>query len=176
MNRAVSLEPMRAEYRVTLGTTLGQIGSVEEAIAALQKALSLDSNSKSAYYALGGVENSRGNYQAALEAFEEALTLDPSDLDIRNSRAKELIFLERFDEAIRELTRIVVEDATLVAPRMNLAVALYNRGDAQEAVAACADVLRRWPGYRSARDLMAVIYDSIGESDRAQKVRSGDLP
>ncbi len=176
VNRAVSLEPMRAEYRVTLGTTLGQIGSVEEAIAALQKALSLDSNSKSAYYALGGVENSRGNYQAALEAFEEALTLDPSDLDIRNSRAKELIFLERFDEAIRELTRIVVEDATLVAPRMNLAVALYNRGDAQEAVAACADVLRRWPNYRNARDLMAVIYDSIGESDRAQKVRSGDLP
>jgi tetratricopeptide (TPR) repeat protein/O-antigen ligase len=176
MSTAVVLEPLRSEYRVALGTTLNAAGRSSEAIESIEQALRIDPNSKTAYYALGGVESNRGNYEAAYAAFEEALSLDPSDLEIRNSRAKEMIFLKRFDEAIAELRRIIDQDPNRIPPRLNLAVALYNDGLPKEAVEVCGQILSRWPGYRSARDLMVVILNDLGETEVARRVRAGELP
>jgi Flp pilus assembly protein TadD/O-antigen ligase len=176
INRAIVLEPLRSEYRVTLGTALGQLGRFDEASESLGQALKLDPNSKSAYYAMGGVERGRGNNTAALKAFDDALMLDPKDRETRNSRARQLIQLGRFDEAVFELREIIGEDPTFVSPRMNLAVALFSKEDDQAALQVCRELLERWPEYQAARQLMAVIYQQSGDVENAQRVKAGELP
>lgn len=176
LNRAVSLEPLRAEYRVTLGTALGQVGRYDEAVESLAQALKLDPNLKSAHYALGGVESRRNNHAAAYAAFEDALALDPKDADVRNSLAREMILLERFDDAIRELRALIAERPDVDSPRMNLAVALLNAGQPQAAVDACVEILRKWPRHEGARELMAVIFEQNGETEMARRVRAGEIP
>jgi tetratricopeptide (TPR) repeat protein/O-antigen ligase len=176
LERSIALEPMRSEYRVTLGTTLGQLRRFDEALAEIRQALALDPNLKSAHYALGGVERSRGNNELALEAFDEALAFDPSDLEIQNSRARELILLGRFKEAEAAFRKVIGLDREMVSARINLAVALLNRAELTEALEVCREILRRWPDYRVARELMAEIYTQQGETELARKGKSGEIP
>jgi len=176
LERAVDLEPLRPEYRVTLGTTLGQIGRYDDALAEISLALERDPNLKSAHYALGGVERERGNYDLALRAFDGALAFDPGDLDIQNSRARQLILLERFGEAEESLRKIISLAPEMVAARVNLAVTVLNRGRLAEAIEICVEIVKKWPGNRVARELIAEVYKEQGEPELARKAKSGEIP
>jgi tetratricopeptide (TPR) repeat protein len=159
-----------------LGTTLGQIGRYDDALAEISLALERDPNLKSAHYALGGVERERGNYDLALRAFDGALAFDPGDLDIQNSRARQLILLERFGEAEESLRKIISLAPEMVAARVNLAVTVLNRGRLAEAIEICVEIVKKWPGNRVARELIAEVYKEQGEPELARKAKSGEIP
>jgi len=176
VERAVELEPFRPEYRTTFAIVLGQVGRTDEAVSQVREALSLDPNSKEAYYALGGIEQARNRNQAALDAFDRALELGPTNLETRNSRARQLVMLERFDEAVGEFEAIVAADPEMVSARLNLAVAEFSRGDAVRALEAAYALLRESPSHAPARAFAAYVHESTGRTDLAAKVKAGELP
>jgi tetratricopeptide (TPR) repeat protein len=176
LERAVQLEPLRSEYRVTLGTTLGQVSRYDEALGHVRKALKQEPNSKSAHYALGGIYSGSGQQEEALTAFNDALAFDPSDAEIKNSKGRVLILLERSSEAEVLLRGVINESPELVAARVNLGVALLNQSKVDDAIAVCGDILARLPDHQTARELMAYIYTQQGDGERARQVRAGELP
>lgn len=176
LKRAIELEPRRPEYHATLATALGQMGRYDEGAASVSQALSLNPNLKAAYYALGGIERGRNNHEAALKAFDEVLALDPADHQARNSRAHELILMERYDEAIGELESLIEAAPRYVDPRMNLAVAYFSRGDDSLAIETCREILTGWPSYQPARQLLAAVYQQRGDEASARSVLTGELP
>ncbi|MBS11497.1 MAG: hypothetical protein CME19_07835 [Gemmatimonadetes bacterium] len=173
--RGIEMEPFRASYHIALGTALGHAGRHAEGVASLEHAIKLAPNNKDAYYALGGLEQQRENHAAALEAFEEALRLATRDPEIRNSRAKQLVLLQRYDEAIEEFRSIIREHRGMESARLNLAVALLQAGNTQGAIGVCAEMLRLWPGHQSARRFLQLIYKHMGETDNVRRVANGEL-
>ena len=78
---AVKANPADFELYVQLGMAHFHAGQFDEALAAFQQAIDLNSNAASAYNGIGRVHYHTGPAQAAIEAYEHAIALDPHYID-----------------------------------------------------------------------------------------------
>ncbi len=103
------------------------------ALAAVDRALALDSNLAGAYAARGTVRNSAWEWELAVQDFERAIELDPNDMSTRQWYGENLLLTGNTAAAIEQLGVAVQLDPFAPIPRALMALALGIAGDADRA-------------------------------------------
>jgi Tfp pilus assembly protein PilF len=84
---ATSLDPNHAEAHAFCGNVLRQLGEVDAAIAAYDRALAIKADFLEVFYNRGTLLHQTNQLRAALESFDSALTINPSLVQAHCRRA-----------------------------------------------------------------------------------------
>ena len=147
--RAITAAPSDAEAWRMRALVLQFRGQLPAAMDAVERSLQLNPYSSEAYAQHGLVLTSVGRSEDAVAAFERAIRLNPSADTVGVHlfhRARALLYLGRYDEAIASLERgmAFTPDWT---DYMLLTAAYAMKGDATRARGAKDELLRREPGF-----------------------------
>jgi serine/threonine-protein kinase len=103
------------------------------ALAAVDRALALDSNLAGAYAARGTVRSSAWEWELAVQDFERAIELDPNDISTRQWYGENLMLTGNMSGAIEQFAVAVELDPFAAIPRALMALSLGITGDADQA-------------------------------------------
>ena len=126
--------PNSAEAHTNLGAQLITEGIYPEAVAALQKAVTLKPDSAAAHYNLGLAQLKVGEFQSAVTSTAKALELTPNWPDAYNNLGLAYAGLQKWDEAAnayREAIRIIPDYAGAL---FNLGIAYVRLGQGSSAL------------------------------------------
>jgi len=76
-NRAIKIDPNRADGYVGRANTLNTLGRYQEALEDYDKAIEIDSKLANAYVNRGSANSHLGKYEEAIADYEKGLELDP---------------------------------------------------------------------------------------------------
>jgi serine/threonine protein kinase len=140
--RANELEPHSDAYR-RLGQLYNRSGRLDQALAALHKAIELDPKDFRQYQALGTYFMHRGDAQEAARQFEKCVQLAPDEPDAHYVLGTAYFTGGRYAEAERELRAVVA----LGEPRAlnNLAMTLTYQGKDRDAIPFLLRAVERFP-------------------------------
>jgi len=105
VDEALRLDPELAEAYAAWGVLLTEQWHTDEAIAALKRAIAINSNYGEAYLRLGAAYEYDGQPRAALEIYDQVLALDPLHTVLHVRRCLALQNLGRYAEAERACQR-----------------------------------------------------------------------
>ncbi len=173
--RAAQLEPREPEHWIKLGLARAQLKQWDEAVAAYERALSLDPAART-YNNLANIYFRRGNYDKAAAIYGQALALDPDYLLARFHRGWCLRQLQRAPEA-EEAFRLCLEGrpqsdrerATQVDCRFGLGSMRHRAGDYEASARAMEQVLAVHPAHPEARYYLGIAYRQLGRHDEARR-------
>lgn len=95
--------PNKARTHNNHGVALAEAGRVDEAIAAYQKALGLDSHYADPYSNIGVAYSLKGDIDKAIDAFKSAIHICPNYPEAYNNLGSLLIQKKMYDDAIQAL-------------------------------------------------------------------------
>jgi len=144
--RAVELNPQLTAALVPLALALQKLRREDDAIAVYDRVPPGDKSEFIAQFNRGLLQQGRGNLLEAASAFARACEIDPADPKPRFQLGGVFYAMERFDEAIECYRQLLQRESDTVGVHGNLAKALWAKGDAAGALAACDDGLRQRPG------------------------------
>lgn len=101
-----------------------------------KRALALNPNYATAYYEYAQYLTAMGQFDEAIRAAKRARELDPLALDINTIVGWSYYFARNYDAAIRELRKVVQIDAEYFQAHRRLGIALLQRKEYEEGVAA----------------------------------------
>jgi tetratricopeptide (TPR) repeat protein len=107
------------------------------------------------------------NYRAAMSDFDEAIHRDPKEASYFIGRSLTWVAQEDFDKAITDATDAIRLDAKCAFARFALGFVHQRRKAFKEALAAYTDAIQMMPTFFRAREARAVIWQEIGERDKA---------
>jgi len=76
-NRAIDIDPTRADAYLGRANTLSTLGRYEEALPDYNRAIEIDPELANAYANRGSAHSQTGQYEKAIADYEKALELDP---------------------------------------------------------------------------------------------------
>ncbi len=103
LQRAIALEPTRAEYLAQLARVLSMVHRSADAVAIVDRALTLAPLDAPTLDTLGVVLSRANAHEKASVLYRRAVALAPAHADFRYNLAKAQTFLGHLDEAEREL-------------------------------------------------------------------------
>jgi tetratricopeptide (TPR) repeat protein len=112
----------RAVLFSKLAFSLAKVKRVPEAVAALEKSVSLDSRSADAYYLLGDLYSELQRYEESIAAYNKSIKIDPKQKDVRYNLGTLYAELKLYENARAELKAAVDLDPEYAAAWSNLAV------------------------------------------------------
>ncbi len=127
--------------------SLGYLGGVGDAPQAPPPAAPGDVTSPQGERNLAAIHFEAGRYREAAEAYRRLVAADPENPSLRASFAGALGALERYDQALAELTRAIELEPLNVEAYHNRAVILERRGEAEKAIADYRTAVRYNPQY-----------------------------
>jgi predicted O-linked N-acetylglucosamine transferase (SPINDLY family) len=133
-----------ADVACAIGDLYQDAGRLVEAVAAYQRALSLDPGSAGTWYALGCAELSRDEFVESSKCFSEALVRQPEWFQAEHNLARALFQMGRVDEALVHFRRCADsgDEAVAALARAMMALIIPEAPSADNAsVLACR---RRW--------------------------------
>ena len=110
-----------------MGVAAAELGRLDQAVTAFQKAISINPNSPDIYNNLGNVLNDKGKSKEAIEAYKKALNLKPDYADAHYNMGNALQDQEKLEEAV-----CFYKKALTLKP--DYAEAYYNLGNALKGV------------------------------------------
>lgn len=116
-----------------MGRTFIELGKVDSALYAFQRAIAVDSLYAPAYFSLALLEEDEGNYEKALRYAEQALGLNPEDLEYKYIVGSYLVKLGRSEEAISHLRVVKEKQRWNPGVHYNIGQALVRLGREEEA-------------------------------------------
>jgi len=134
-----------------VASDLTEKGQHQQAIAAWQKALSLNDADDRAHNSYAVSLLAAGRVEEAIPHFEKALLLNPEYEEAHTSLGAALMGQGRMDEAIAEYRRAIDLDPENAEGRSNLGVALARSGRPAEAVEQLEKAVALDPEYLAAR-------------------------
>jgi tetratricopeptide (TPR) repeat protein len=115
--------------------TLMMVGSrVDEALALLERAATLDPNQAGAPLLRGEIEMGQGNYEAAIRSLVRAAELDPQNAFIPSELGRAYLGAGQMQEAHANFDRALAADRTLVAALTGKANAYIVEGKIDDAL------------------------------------------
>ena len=206
---AIRSDAKLAEAHNNLGTAYFAAGRFEEAAAAFRRACELDADYGQAFFNLGlahvrlghekeanemldaalrayasagGAHFSAGRFKEAEEAFRGMLQIDPEYIPALVRLGLVYNALGRYEEAARNIRRVIGRQPTNALAYEILAEALYGGKNYGEAVASADHALKLSPDSSEAHYLAGLVRASLGQRDdalahvaRLQQLKSTDL-
>ena len=103
LQRAVNLSPTRADYAMQFAKALSMVNLSADAVKVAEHALAQSPLDAQTLDTLGVVFTRANAHGRATELYERAVALMPGQPDYHHNFAKSLVFMNRMDEAEREL-------------------------------------------------------------------------
>lgn len=125
LRRALLLDPKSFAVHSDLGTVLGVLRRLDEALAHCDHAVALKPDFANAHYNRGNALSGLKRFAEAVVSFDKAIALDPRHTDALNNKGNALHELGRFADAIESYDRIL-------ALKPANALAFFNRGAAHK--------------------------------------------
>lgn len=147
LQRALKLNPGKAELHFNLGYVLEQLGRLEEAMAAYRRAVDLKPSLAEAHNNQGNVLKALKRYKEALAAYQRAKELLPDAAEIRLNMGDILIHLGRIDDALDVYQALLGRRPNLPEAYNGLGFALGLLDRNEEALDACRKALQLKPAY-----------------------------
>jgi len=126
--------PSKTRGYINLGAALGEAGQMEEAVAALSKAIQLGSDNPEPYISLGAVLGEAGRTDEAMKALSRAIRIRPDKLEAYVNLGAALASAGRREEAIRVLSEAVRFEPDNADALNNLGIVLTDAGRLEEAI------------------------------------------
>lgn len=169
IDAALRLDPELAEAYAAWSVLLVEMKRRPEAIAALKRAIAINSNYGEAYLRLGFAYEYDGQLEEALSAYDQVSVLDPLNTLLHVRRCLLLTNLARFTDAKRACDRGFELQPDL--PNALWATALLHlaRGELDQAVGRYEAALQRAPTRTDIRSELAMVYLDLGLADDAAR-------
>ncbi|MEM6468390.1 MAG: tetratricopeptide repeat protein [Planctomycetota bacterium] len=133
-------------------------GNDADAQRGLQQFLKRFPNHKAALMLLVATYVRSGMYDASLRECRKLVSVQPDSLVIKQTFGETLILNQQFDEGLKILRDVYAQDpGTAPNPRAAIALALYEKGEQDEAMTWCRNGLRNSPGDRLLRAAFAFL-------------------
>ena len=145
--RVIEMCPDDAETYNALGLLCNELGSGDDAIAYLEKAISVKPTSIEATHNLGNILHSLKRHDEALDAFDKVLALDNSFEPSLRKRADVLVKLKRPLEAVQSFKKAIAICPDSHISHNNLGAALHALGDLEGSVSAYDTAISLYPNY-----------------------------
>ncbi len=113
------------------GIALRDLGQLDEAIACLREAITLDPNAPEPHNNLGLALQGKGQLDEAIVAFRRAIALNPNLAEVHNNLGIALADKGQLDGAIAAHRQAIALKPNLAKAHYNLGIALLTRGDLQ---------------------------------------------
>jgi predicted O-linked N-acetylglucosamine transferase (SPINDLY family) len=173
-----ALAPQDATSHYNWGVALQELGRLPEAIEAFERAIGLNSQYAAAFFALGLAYQRLEALDATLLALECAVNLNPLDAGFRIERARTLLKLGRFADALAELEALP-QHPPRAAEAFNLqGIALKHLHRVPEALACYDEAIRLQPDFVEAlnnrgnlRLLLRQFSPALQDFERAQALK-----
>jgi Flp pilus assembly protein TadD len=130
-----SVPAMRPRAMEGEGVALSLLGRSEDAVTALQVAVTQDPKSWHAWNALGTEFDRRHDWQMAEDAYGHAISSSAGSELVLNNRGFSRLSQKRVDEAIPDFVAALNKKPDFTAARNNLRLAMAMKGDYERAVA-----------------------------------------
>jgi tetratricopeptide (TPR) repeat protein len=143
--------------------------TLEQALAAAQRAFALNNSLPAAHTILGTVYLWQKQYEPAMAEMERAIALDPNEADGYAFLAETLSRVGRPEDAIT-----MVEQALRRKPFVadwhldSVGTAYYLAGKPEEAIAPLKQYLARYPNFLGAHLNLAAVYSELGREAEAR--------
>ncbi len=149
------------------GNTLYKKGQFDEALAAYDKAISLDPNYSKAYYGKGLTFDKQRKYAEAVEVFRKAVEIDPSYDRAYSALGSTYKAMKNFDESVNAYQKAIEIDQTGYSAMYNLALVYVSMKDYQNAIKYFRMATQVKPDYYRAFTLLGETFMNNGDSDQA---------
>ena len=166
---AVERDPLRSDYRFTLGCAAWLGGRFEEAEQAFRDAVHLRPGDAPSLAALGAALVRLGRDGEALEPLAQALRVEPQRAEAHASRGIALLRTGSVTEGLAALRRAVQLRPAEPEFRRDLGLALAAVGRHPEAVEVLRGVAERWPERVEACLDLAEALDDAGRAPEATR-------
>jgi tetratricopeptide (TPR) repeat protein len=151
---ALRLEPGLTAARAALARAALAAGLAGEAEEAARRVLAEQPGAE-AWDLLGAALRAQDRLEEAVAAGDEALTLSPGNASARYNRAVAMARIGRNEEALAELDSLIARGVAAPGVWLNRGATLMNMTRADEAKAALADGVRRWPNDQTLHGALA---------------------
>ncbi len=152
--RAVTLDPMLADAKVSHGLVLVEYGRLDEAEADFRSALTLAPNNGDAYAGLAKVHEQRQAWDEAEAAYREAIARTPDDRRYHDDLGEFLYQRGRYDEAAAQFQKSIELAPDSIYGYSNLGATHVLQGRYAEAATAFQQALEIRPS--------ASLYSNLG--------------
>jgi adenylate cyclase len=178
MKEVISRNPNFMSAYVSLaGSYLQQWGSqlnqdpqtLEQALAATQRALALSDTYPVGHALLGGVYLGQKQYEPAITEVERAIALDPNEALSYAILAEGLSRVGRAEEALRMVEQALRRKPIVMDLHLGfIGAAYYLAGRPEEAVAPLKQFLTRYPNILGPHLTLAAVYSELGKEAEAR--------
>ena len=167
--RAVALNPMKAEFHTGLGEVFLHFGRSAEAIEVAERALALDPTDVASLHLSGRLHAKAGNLEEAKRSYRRALQISSDDAAVLNSLAVVYAKQGNFEGAHDILDHALSKAPDNTDYLFNYAVVQIGRGDYQGALKTLEQVLSQVPDYARAYQVRGEVLSKLGREDAAQQ-------
>ncbi len=179
VDAALRLDPELAEAYAAWGVLLTEQWRTDEAIVALKRALSINSNYGDAYLRLGAAYEYDGQPREALAAYDQVAILDPLHTQLHVRRCLTLQNLGRYAEAERACERGFELQPDLPNALWASGLNALAQGDLAAAVGHYRAALARAPNRADIRAELVLVYADLGMNELAAReiarLHEGDM-
>lgn len=167
LREALRLRPDLAEAHSNLGQVLEQQGKLAEAVASCREALRLKPELAEGHYNLAVALRRSGDSEAALHHFRTCLRIKPGYAAAQAGLRELLQALGRPDETVVPMPAADAGAIASAEESFNRAMALFQQGQLDEAVAQFRAGLQRYPGSAPAHNHLGNALQELGRLDEA---------
>jgi TolB-like protein/Tfp pilus assembly protein PilF len=169
VDAALKLDSELAEAHAAWGVLLTEQWRLDEAVAALERAIAINSNYGEAYLRLGAAQEYAGRPREALEAYDQVLALDPLHTVLHVRRCLTLQNLGRYPDAERACARAIELQPDIPNAFWARGLLAYAQGDLPGAIRGHEQALVRAPHRADIRTELAVLLLDAGLLERARR-------
>ena len=153
-----------------VGASAAQIGKLDEAIFAFQKALLIKPSYADAHYNIGNALKDQGKLEQALEAYKKALSVRPDYAEAYLNMGNVLKEQGKLEEAIKVYNQALSINPNYAKAHMNVGNALHEKGKLEEAIDTYKKALSVRPDYAEAYLNMGNVLKDQEKFEEAIKV------
>jgi tetratricopeptide (TPR) repeat protein len=167
LSKVVEWLPDESNAWYNFGATLNRARKLDQAIAALERAMELDPKEAFPYNGLGNVYSDLGRYEEAIAAYGRAMELDPKLAYTHDNLGIVYRDLGRYEEAIAAYGRAMELDPKYASPHNGLGNVYRDLGRNEDAIAAYERAIELDPKLAYPHDNLGTVYSSLGRNEDA---------
>ena len=133
-----------------MGASAAQIGQLDEAVFAFQKAISIKPDYDEAYNNMGNTLKEQGKLEEAIEAYAKAISIKPDYAEAYSNMGVILKEQGKLEEAIEAYTKALSIKPDYAEAYYNLGITLKEQGKLEDAIEAYKKALNLKPDYAAA--------------------------
>jgi tetratricopeptide (TPR) repeat protein len=151
----IAARPGNADAHNILGVSLAALGRMDDAVAALKRAVKINAGAASYQANLGEILRQAGRLDDAAKAIQEAIKLDPNNAQAHNNLGIIQYERKQFADAVASYRRALELRPTMAEALNNLGNALRLTGDIDGALQAYQEALTQ-------RAVYPEVYNNLG--------------